>query len=78
MKKKINVACELLMYLTLLAQMLYVIVGNVAHEILGIVFFVSMVVHLFIKKYYYGPAFDCCLHLDDKQYGGVQNPVPMV
>ncbi|MBR4342277.1 MAG: hypothetical protein IKP88_06195 [Lachnospiraceae bacterium] len=57
MKKKINVACELLMYLTLLAQMLYVIVGNVAHEILGIVFFVSMVVHLFIKKYWFKAIF---------------------
>ena len=37
MKKKINLASELVMYLALLAQMLYVIVGNVAHEILGIV-----------------------------------------
>ena len=57
MKKKINLASELIMYLALLAQMLYVIVGNVAHEILGIVFFVSLVVHIVIKRYWFKAVF---------------------
>ena len=57
MKKKINLISVLVMYLALLAQMLYVIVGNVAHEILGIVFFISLVVHVGIKRYWFKAVF---------------------
>ena len=57
MKKKINLASEIVMYLALFAQMLYVILGNVAHEILGIVFFISLVVHLAIKRYWFKTVF---------------------
>lgn len=57
MKKKINLASELVMYLALLTQMLYVIVGNVVHEILGIVFFVSLVIHIIVKRYWFKTVF---------------------
>ena len=53
MKKKLNIFSESIMYLALLAQMLYVLVGNTVHEILGIVFFVSLVVHIFIKRWWF-------------------------
>ncbi|MCR5206230.1 MAG: hypothetical protein K6E47_14470 [Lachnospiraceae bacterium] len=57
MKKKINLASELVMYMALLTQMLYVIVGNVVHEILGIVFFIGLVVHIVIKRYWFKAVF---------------------
>ena len=53
MKKKLNLFSEIIMYLALLAQMLYVLIGNTVHEILGIVFFVSLVVHIFIKRWWF-------------------------
>ena len=53
MKKKLNLFSEIIMYLALLAQMLYVMIGNTVHEILGIVFFVSLIVHIFIKRWWF-------------------------
>jgi len=50
MKKKIGIAVDILMYGILLVQMLYVFLGNTAHEILGIAFFVCLVCHIFIKR----------------------------
>ena len=38
MKKKITIVVDILMFVILLAQMLYVFAGNVVHEILGITF----------------------------------------
>lgn len=41
---------EILLYVVMLLQMLYVFLGNIPHEILGIVFFVLFVVHIIIKR----------------------------
>ncbi|MBQ8920855.1 MAG: hypothetical protein IJ060_01675 [Oscillospiraceae bacterium] len=50
MKKKIGIVIDILMYGILLVQMLYVFLGNTAHEILGIAFFVCLVCHIIIKR----------------------------
>ena len=50
--KRIGVAVDVLMYAIMLLQMIYVFTGNVLHEILGIGFFVCLVVHLIIKRKY--------------------------
>ena len=39
---------DILMYALLLAQMLYIFIGNNVHEIQGIAFFVCLVIHLII------------------------------
>ncbi len=41
---------EIMLYVVMLLQMLYVFLGNIPHEILGIVFFVLLVVHIIIKR----------------------------
>ncbi len=48
--KRIGTAVDLLMYVILLVQMIYVFTGNILHEILGIGFFVCLAVHLIIKR----------------------------
>lgn len=49
-KKTAGIAVDILMYVILLVQMLYVFAGNTLHEILGIVFFVCLVIHIIIKR----------------------------
>ncbi len=49
-KKKAGIAVDILMYLILLVQMIYVFTGNIVHEILGICFFVCLAVHIIIKR----------------------------
>ena len=53
MKKRLNLISEFIMYIALLAQMLYVLIGNTLHEILGIVFFLSLLVHIFVKHWWF-------------------------
>lgn len=48
--KKLGIAADIVMYAVLLAQMLYVFLGNTLHEILGIVFFVCLVIHIVLKR----------------------------
>ena len=57
MKKKIGRIADILMYGILLIQMLYVFVGNNVHEILGIAFFVCMIVHIIIKGWWFRSLF---------------------
>ena len=48
--KKAGIAADVLMYLILLVQMLYVFTGNTLHEWLGIGFFLCLIVHIIIKR----------------------------
>ncbi|MCR5324277.1 MAG: hypothetical protein K6E85_13530 [Lachnospiraceae bacterium] len=57
MKKKINLLTEIMMYLAMLVQMLYVLAGNIAHEIIGVVFFVCLVTHIVIKRKWFRTLF---------------------
>ena len=50
MTKKIGTAVDILMYGLMLAQLMYVFTGNTLHEILGITFFVCLVIHMIIKR----------------------------
>ena len=45
-----GLAVDLLMYILLLMQMIYVFTGNTVHEVLGTAFFVCLIVHLIIKR----------------------------
>jgi len=56
-KKYINIIAEVLLYLIMLMQMLYVFFGNVPHEILGIAFFVCLTVHIVNKRYWFKTVF---------------------
>ncbi|MBQ5934129.1 MAG: hypothetical protein IJL55_10530 [Lachnospiraceae bacterium] len=53
MKKKLNLFSEIVMYLVLLAQMLYVFTGTTVHEILGITFFVCLIIHVVNKRWWF-------------------------
>ena len=57
MKKKIGLFTEIIMYLAMLIQMLYVLAGNIAHEIIGVVFFVCLVTHIVIKRKWFRTLF---------------------
>ena len=50
LKRKIGIIIDIIMYVLLLAQMLYIFTGNIAHEILGIVFFANLIGHIIIKS----------------------------
>lgn len=50
LKNKLTYIVDAVMYALLLTQMLYIFTGNTVHEILGISFFVCLVLHLIIKR----------------------------
>lgn len=50
--KRIGIAVDVLMYLIMLVQMVYVFTGNILHEIFGVSFFVCLIIHLIIKRKY--------------------------
>ena len=52
MKKKVGVVVDIIMYVILLVQMMYVFIGNNLHELLGIGFFVCLIIHLCIKNWW--------------------------
>ncbi len=56
-KKRFGLIIDILMYALLLAQMLYIFIGNNVHEILGIAFFVCLVIHLIIKGWWFKSLF---------------------
>ena len=56
-KKRVGLIVDILMYGLLLTQMLYIFIGGVVHEILGITFFVCYVVHLVIKGWWFRTIF---------------------
>ena len=56
-KKRVGLIVDILMYGLLLAQMLYVFIGGVAHEIIGIAFFVCMALHLVLKGWWFRTLF---------------------
>lgn len=55
--KKIGVIVDILMYGLLITQMMYIFTGNNVHEILGIAFFVCLVLHVIIKRRWFGTLF---------------------
>lgn len=65
LKKVTGIAVDVLMFVILLVQMLYVFTGNTLHEILGIGFFVCLVVHIIFKRKWYKTLFN-----------GTKKPVP--
>ncbi len=56
-KKKVGMIVDILMYLLLVTQMLYVFTGNNIHEIIGIAFFVCLVIHIVLKKWWFQALF---------------------
>lgn len=56
-KKRIGLVVDILMYALLLAQMLYIFMGNTVHEILGISFFVCLVIHIVLKGWWFRTLF---------------------
>ena len=48
--KKLTYIVDAVMYALMITQMLYIFTGNTVHEILGISFFVCLVLHLIIKR----------------------------
>lgn len=50
--KSVGIVVDVLMYAFMLVQMVYVFTGNIVHEVLGIGFFVCLVVHVVIKRKY--------------------------
>ena len=56
-KKKLGTIVDILMYTLLLAQMLYIFIGNNVHEILGIAFFVCLITHVVIKGWWFKTLF---------------------
>ena len=56
-KKRIGATVDILMYSLLTVQMLYVIIGNNGHEILGIVFFICLIIHVVLKKWWFKSVF---------------------
>ena len=57
MKKTVGVIADIAMYALLLIQMLYVFTGNTLHEWLGIGFFVCLVIHCVIKRWWFAALF---------------------
>ena len=49
-KKTIGIVVDILMYGLLLTQMIYVFTGNNIHEILGIAFMLSTIMHIVLKR----------------------------
>lgn len=49
-RKTAGLIIDLLMYILLLMQMLYVFTGNDVHEWMGIGFFVCLILHLILKR----------------------------
>jgi flavodoxin len=50
MKKRVGVVVEILLYAIMLLQMCYVFLGNIPHEILGVSFFILLVLHIIFKR----------------------------
>lgn len=58
-KNKIpEIIVDILMYALLLIQMMYVFIGNVAHEMLGVGFFVCLIIHCVQKRWWYRSLFE--------------------
>ncbi|MBR2750945.1 MAG: hypothetical protein IKD90_07430 [Clostridiales bacterium] len=56
-KKTLGIVIDALMYILLLAQMLYVFAGNTIHEILGITMFICVIAHLLMKRKWFATVF---------------------
>ena len=56
-KKKTGLIIDIIMYALMLTQMLYVFTTNNVHEVIGVVFFICLIIHLIIKKWWFGTAF---------------------
>ena len=56
-KKRLGTIVDVLMYALLLAQMLYVFIGNNVHELIGICFFVCLVVHVVLRGWWFKTVF---------------------
>ena len=49
-QKTIGIFADIILYVIMIMQMLYVFLGNIPHEILGVAFFVLMVIHIVFKR----------------------------
>ncbi|MCR5830780.1 MAG: hypothetical protein K6G67_01390 [Lachnospiraceae bacterium] len=56
-KKRVGQIVDILMYSLLLIQMLYVFTGNNVHEVLGVCFFICLIAHIIIKKWWFSALF---------------------
>ena len=56
-KKRLGLIVDILMYTLLLAQMLYIFIGNNVHEFLGIGFFACLFVHVILRGWWFKTLF---------------------
>ena len=56
-KKRLGTGVDMIMYVLMLTQMLYVFTTNNVHEVLGIAFFVCLIIHLILKRWWFKAAF---------------------
>ncbi len=56
-KKRIGLAVDTIMYALMLTQMLYVFTTNNVHEVIGVVFFVCLIIHIFLKGWWFKAVF---------------------
>ncbi len=56
-KKRFGAAIDIIMYVLMLTQMLYVLTTNNVHEVIGIAFFISLIVHIILKRWWFKTAF---------------------
>ena len=57
-KKTLGLIVDILMYALLLAQMLYVFIGNNVHEFIGIGFFICLVAHVILRGWWFKTLFN--------------------
>lgn len=56
-KRKAGLIVDFILYALMLTQMLYIFTTNNVHEVIGIVFFVCLIIHLILKKWWFKAAF---------------------
>ena len=55
--KIINLVVEILLYSVMVLQMLYALLGNIPHEILGVGFFIMLACHIVMKRWWFKSLF---------------------
>ena len=57
-KRKVpNLVIEILLYAVMVAQMMYALLGNIPHEILGVGFFILLACHIVMKRWWFKSVF---------------------
>lgn len=71
-KKTINIIIDILMYAIMLIQMMYAFTGNTAHEVLGIAFFLCLILHIVFKRAYITGMLRSMMHRNKEEGTGIK------